>query len=35
MLWVVMPAGFENLVEAVGVPAEAMSWRASVLLRTD
>jgi quercetin dioxygenase-like cupin family protein len=25
MLWVVTPAGFENLVEAVSVPAEAMT----------
>jgi len=25
MLWVVTPAGFEDLVEAVSVPAEAMT----------
>jgi hypothetical protein len=25
MLWVVTPAGFENLVEAVSVPAEAVT----------
>jgi hypothetical protein len=25
MLWVITPAGFENLVEAVSVPAEAMT----------